>query len=474
MKHLMLSLLFTISSLSLLAWKPMPLPFDSLDIGVDTITVKGEWSSTVASGDYAPFWFTATSYGVESYQPLSTYLRASLYKNDTRPNRWWDYSYGADVMGGVDSDEWRAQLVALYAHVRLLIFDVTVGVKPEIYGNQDAELSSGGMLYSMNAAAIPRVSVGVDNYTSVPFSYGYLEFKGAVTHGWFMNEIGTQNTLLHYKYIAGRAGGKLPINISYEFHHAAQWGGTSALYGDLGASFSDFYNVFTASSGGSLSTDQINAYGNHIGMQALGLDAKGDGWKVSAYWQSIFEDGPIRPIWNTMNVSDGLWGLLAHQSHWKFISGLVYEFISTTDQSGPTHDIDGLVFGGNDSYFRNSVYPQGWNVAYRTIGTPFITSPYYSSALSTTNNRVFAHHLALTGDIYGYKYLARVSYADNYGTYSNYLYSSNLGLFLSVERRVEQAWNLDFKVAIGADFGSQFGNSVGAMVSVSKSLDIVQ
>lgn len=450
----------------------MPLPFDSIDTASDTIRVRGEWSSTVSSGEFAPFWFAATSYGVESYQPLSTYLRASLYKNATRPARWWDYSYGADVMGGIDSDIWRAQLVALYAHMRLLCFDITVGMKPETWGNQDKELSAGGFLFSKNAPAIPRISIGIDNYTSVPFSYGYLEVKGGITQGWFLNKMGTSNTLLHYKYVAGRVGGKLPINVSYEFHHAAHWGGVSPKYGAIGSSFNDFLNVFDASSGGLLATDQINAFGNHIGMQALGIDAKGDGWKVSAYWQSIFEDGPIMPIWRTMNVSDGLWGISAHQSHWKFISGVLYEFLSTTDQSGPKHDIDGLVFGGADSYFLNSVYPQGWNVAYRTIGTPFITSPYYTSTLATMNNRVFAHHISLTGDVYGYKYLARVSYADNYGKYTKMERTENLGLYLCVEHRVEQAWNMDFKVALGADFGSQFGNSVGALISVSKSLDI--
>ena len=38
-----------------------------------------------------------------------------------------------------------------------------------------------------------------------------------------------------------------------------------------------------------------------------------------------------------------------------------------------------------------------------------------------------------------------------------------------MQKLVPQAWNLNFGVSIGGDIGTQFGNSFGAMVTVSRS-----
>ena len=81
---------------------------------------------------------------------------------------------------------------------------------------------------------------------------------------------------------------------------------------------------------------------------------------MSAYWQVINEDGPIRFIGRGMNNTDGLWGICAVQTRWPFIEGVTYEFLNTTDQSGPIHDRDGAIYGGNDSYYQNGIYTQGW------------------------------------------------------------------------------------------------------------------
>lgn len=455
-------------ALDVLAWAPWPLPMDSIDNNRDTLYYNGEFAAHVASNKYAPFWLYTNTYGVVSEQPMATHLMLAMDKPAVRGSRWWDYSYGVQIMGGRDVVQWRYQFVETYAHLRLWCFDVTAGIKPEMWGNQDMDLSAGGMLFSKNAPASPRISIGIDKYTAFPFTYGYLELKGGITHGWFLNSICTKNTLLHHKFIAFRLGGKLPVNINYEFHHAAQWGGISPEYGNLGNSISDLWKIFSAQSGGNLATDQINALGNHIGSQMVGVDFKLKGWKTHLYWQNIFEDGPILPIWSTMNVADGLWGLSVQQNHWRFISKLVYEFVNTTDQSGPCHDIDGVVFGGSDDYFINSLYRQGWSHRGLTIGNPFITSPLYYDSSFTLNNRVMVHHLALAGDIYNYGYTLHVSHAQNYGRYRGLNRSSNTALGLVVQHTEPRAWNLNFKLTFAADIGSQFGNNFGVMLTVAK------
>ena len=224
---------------------------DSADNRRDTLTYFGEFMGLASSGRFAPFWMSANRDGVVSVSPYSAHLRGGIEKEAVRDARWWDYSYGADVRLQITDNRlqrigdngqsvgYGLQIVKLYAHARLWCFDVTVGVKPFDMGNQDYELSAGGFLFSRNAPSMPRISVGIDKYTAFPFTYGYMEVKGGITHGWFVDNIGTKKTLLHHKHLGVRLGGKLPVNINYEFHHATQWGGVSEWYGELGSSLRD-------------------------------------------------------------------------------------------------------------------------------------------------------------------------------------------------------------------------------------------
>jgi len=348
----------------------------------------------------------------------------------------------------------------LYAHVRLYIVDITAGIKPMYTGPGNEELSSGSLLISNNAHPIPRVSVGIDRWTAFPGLYGYLEVKGGMSFGWLhdKNEY-VKHTLFHHKYIGGRVGGKLPVNIRYEFHHAAQWGGTSKANGDLGHDWRSFRNVFFARSGGSTRNEQLNAQGNHLLSQTLCVTAKGEGWHVDLYWQDIQEDARPRFIGTGQNKKDGLWGVSMEQSRWPFLSGFTFEVLQTTDQSGPWHDRDGMVFGGNDSYYMNSIYQQGWTYFGRTIGNALMTP---------TNSRVWAYHAGVKGDIYGYKYRVLCTYADNYGTYQTPARSHNTAFLMEVSKYVPQAWGLEFGIALAGDFGDQYGNQFGGQITVRK------
>ena len=434
----------------------------------ETLLYTGEVSALSSSGKTAPTWMQANRNGDISSLPHSGNLSLGIVKPATRPNRWFDYD-GAVVLSGrvagVQSGdpkqiEGTGFFRALYAHVRLYIIDITAGIQPQTYSAGDPELSCGGLLFSTNTHPIPRISVGFDRWTAFPGLFGYVEFKGGVTHGWLSdNNPYVSRTMLHHKHIGGRVGGKLPVNISYEFHHAAQWGGYSEQYGDLGNDWKAFRSTLLVQAGGTMRNDQINAQGNHIGYQQLALDVKGEGWKVSAYWQTIQEDGPIRFIGWGMNNKDGLWGVSATQNIWPFIEGVTYEFLNTTDQSGPFHDRDGCVYGGMDSYYQNTIYRQGWTYFGRIMGSPL---------LSLTNSRVMAHHIGIRGDIYGFRYRVLCTYADNYGNYITPVRSHNTAVLMEVKKHVPQAWGLDFGIALAGDFGDQYGNQFGGMITISK------
>lgn len=436
------------------------------DMRRDTLYYTGELSGVFSNGERTPSWLQNNRDGEISAMPHNGNISIGILKPATRPNRWFDYDFGVVISGRLSGGPNGAGIKGtgfmreLYAHVRLYIVDITAGIHPVYYGAGDKELSSGSLLFSNNAHPIPRISIGFERWTPIPGLFGYAEVKGGLTHGWLGdNSEVVKGTLLHHKYIGGRIGGKLPVNISYEFHHVAQWGGQSSVYGDLGNDFQAWKNALLVKSGGTMRNDQLNAQGNHIGFQQLALDVKGEGWKVSAYWQIINEDGPIRFIGFGMNNKDGLWGVSASQTRWPYIQGLTYEFLNTTDQSGPFHDRDGCVYGGADNYYNNSIYRQGWSYYGRIIGSPL---------LSLNNNRVMAHHIGIRGDIYGFQYRALVTYSQNYGRYYAPSYSENTAVLLEVKKHVPQAWGLDFGIGLGGDFGTQYGNCFGAMITISK------
>ena len=449
------------------AWDWWPLPMAEPDVCQDSLFYVGEVQVVSSSGAQAPSLLWHNSNGTISQLPHSGTIRAGIVKPATRPNRWFDYDFGVVLDGrfgsgqaGSGQTDITGYFSQLYAHVRLYIVDITAGIQPCYYGAGDAALSSGSLLFSNNAHPIPQIRIGFERWTPIPGLFGYAEVKGGLTHGWLAdNSTTVQGTMLHHKFIGGRLGGKLPVNISYEFHHAAQWGGYSTVYGDLGNDWSAYKATLFARSGGSMPNDQLNAQGNHLAFQQLALDVKGKGWKVSAYWQIIQEDGPIRFIGFGMNNKDGLWGISVTQNHWRFIEGVTYEFLQTTDQSGPFHDRDGVVFGGADNYYNNSIYRQGWTYWGRMIGSPLLT---------LANTRVMAHHVGIRGDIYGFKYRAIVNHAENYGRYNAPLRTQNTAVLLDVRKQVPQAWGLEFGLSLAGDFGTQYGNCFGAMVTIRK------
>ena len=101
-----------------------------------------------------------------------------------------------------------------------------------------------------------------------------------------------------------------------------------------------------------------------------------------------------------------------------------------------------------------------------------MTSPLYNEdgTVYTLNSRVRVHHLGVRGDIYGFRYRCKVSYARNYGTRNSIRepLSDNTALLIEVRKHVEQAWGLDFGVRLAGDFGTQWGNQFGAQVTICK------
>ena len=441
----------------------------------DTIKYDVGIMGVASSGVYSPFWIQSNEFGKISSEPTSIDVMVGINKDYGKKTRLFDYGFKADLLLQNDDKRSSAYFHEAYIKARFSVIDLIVGAREEYLGNQDSTLSCGGFMFSQNARPMPKVTLGIEQFTVVPYTFGLLEVKGAISQGWFTDS--NYGILLHQKYAYLKVGGRLPVHLQYGLDHVAQWGGTIPGWGRQPSGLGDFVDIFLGRSGGKDSniSDQINALGNHILSQSMRLDIDISDFKLSGYWQNLSEDGPIKLLWFAPNRADGLWGITLRNKNFPFVKGLLYEYLNTTDQSGPYHDKDGLIYGGTDNYF-NGEYPTGWSYYSRTIGTPFITSPLYNKNgdLNTLNNRVQVHHVGMEGDVLGYQYKLLGSFSKNYGTYGTPYPAmiQNTSLMLQVNKQFPKLSNIQCGLTLGADFGRLYGNSVGCMFSVKKTGDL--
>jgi len=445
----------------------------------DTIQYEAGFIGVASHGVYSPFWLQSKQYGKISTASYSADIMVGINKELKNETKLFDYGFKANLLVQTDATKSNIYFHEMYIKARLSVFDMIIGSREEHLGNQDSTLSSGGMLFSQNSRPMPKITFGIEHFTPVPFTLGYIELKGALVHGWFSDNTYIKNARLLHNYVYVKVGGRLPVHFEYGLDHVAQWGGYNPEFGQQPTSFGDYIKILKGQSGGSNASigDQINALGNHIISQSMKLEVNILDYRISGYWQNISEDGPIRIIWDTMNRPDGLWGISLRNNKFPFVKGILYEYLNTTDQSGPYHDKDGIIYGGADSYYTNSSFPSGWSYYSRTIGTPFISSPAYNTdgSLSTLNNRVQVHHIGIEGDVYGYQYRLLSSYSKNYGSYNSPLgdeKKKNVSVMMEIRKLLPKHSNIEIGGSLAADYGKLYGNSAGCMLSIRKTGDL--
>ncbi|MDP4271911.1 MAG: capsule assembly Wzi family protein [Bacteroidota bacterium] len=440
----------------------------------DSLQYDLQLMTLTSSGKYAPFWQQSIRYGSVLPSPTSTNILIGVCKEPGNAPQLLKYGYKATLLLQTDYKQTNTRFQELYVQGKLSAFDLVFGQREEYLGCQDSVMSCGGILFSKNARPMPKLTAGIEHFTPLPYSFGMLEVKGAIAHGWFTDNTYMKGIYLHHLYGYLRVGGKLPIHVSYGVDHVAQWGGYNAEQGRQPGGLGDFIRIIQGKQGGSnaLNTDKINALGNHIISQSLKVEARLGAVNLSAYWQNISEDGPIELIGTTMNAPDGLWGITLRTERFRFLKGILYEYLQTTDQSGPINEKDGIVYGGTDGYFTNGVYQSGWNYFNRTIGTPFISSPFYNQngTISTLNSRVQVHHFGAEGELSGYSYLLLASFSKNYGSYYAPFSSMvrNTSLLLEVHKSFPRFYGLEARCSLAADFGKLYGNSTSCMITLRK------
>jgi hypothetical protein len=428
-------------------------------------------STFVGSTDNATaFWAVSNKYGTISSNPNCGLVQTKLFAGfDTLPSKKWDYSVGMDVLNRFDG-QYKFSFHQYFLRLKYRFLIAQAGRMEEHIGNQDSTLSSGGLLWSRNAAPMPKVTIGILNYTPIPFTQGFLEIKGAISHGWFEKNTYVKHEWLHHKYIYVQAGGKLPVKIHAGFHHFVQWGGVLPDGTKLPSSLSDFATIFFAKQydstyipfGTPLEPEYSNRVGNHLGSRHFGLDVNTRPMSVSLYYQTIFEDASGMK-WH--NVADGLWGMAVKLKKCSYLSSFVYEYLNTNDQSmSYTPDKND---NEPDDYFNNSIYYNGWTYKDFTIGSPLITSPALLKKIGIgnntwydylRNNRVKAHHFGLKGIIRNIDYLLFVTYTENKGTY-HYPFDFNkksVSTYLELKKIFPKFYHIEVTLAVAQDFGKMY------------------
>jgi hypothetical protein len=430
------------------------------------IQIEAESFSVGGTGDRTAFWIQNNRYGILGQQSFQENIDLSVVKKINPAKKFFDVGAGAQIYTGLSDSGFQFIPLEYYIEGKLWIFDAIIGAKKQHFGLQDEALSSGGLILSQNARPIPGITAGIFDFTTIPYTFNFVEIKGLIKHGWFIDDAYGKGLLLHQKSAVLRIGGKLPVKLSYGLDHVAQWGGTIPKIGEQKVNWENFYRIFLGKSGGEDAnmSDQINALGNHIISQNLNLEFSLGDWKAAAYWQNISEDGPIRWEWLSMNRRDGLWGMWVRNKNFPVVKGLTLEYICTLDQSGPWHDKDGIVFGGDDSYFKNFF---DWTFYNRTIGNSFILSPGYNIPFSNriTYNALRAYHLGVDGAFGNYKYRLLASQVRYYPQMKPDYKDHFFGM-LEVSRSFNFRFPLEVGLTAAGDAGALTGNNFSLMLQV--------
>ena len=443
----------------------------------DTVRYSVALGGLYSSGQYAPFWLQSLNYGRVYHTPTTAYGSVSILKDYGHSGRIIDWGFGADFMARTDMEingiytpiKKELYFQELYAKARFMSFQIIAGAKEEIIGTQDSTLSMGGIIFSKNARPIPKITLGFPDYIPIPSSNNKILLKSRISHGWMMDYPYHSKILLHHKNLYLKIlGSDYPWWVEAGLEHFATWGG---LRGG-NKSFVNFIKIFFGKHGGSdaFTGDQINAFGGHILSQNIKAGFQLGDYTINSYWQNLSEDGPLRFFWAAMNKEDGLFGITVNSNNNKLLKGILYEFLSTTDQSGPYHDKDGMIYGGKDNYLGG--INTGWFYYGRSIGTPILSAPVYDGENRILNNTVSVHHLGIEGEFFTLDYKFLTSYSLNFGNiWRPFLIPKpNTSLLLELHRN----WGGGFEtgLSVGADYGSMYGKNYGALITLKKSGDL--
>jgi hypothetical protein len=410
------------------------------------IRYEAEGGFLFSTNSTNPFWNQANQYGQVPLESKLITLRGQL-KKEYQDKRKLSYGYGAR---GVMNAGQRNKIIIpeIYAKVRYKALELYAGRRREMIGLADTLLTSGSYIWSGNALPIPKVELSIQNYIPIFFKSGLLSVKGRLSHGWFGSGDSTKNFLLHQSELYFRIGKpEWHFKIYAGINHQAQWAGrptvpfydshNKVMVNEFGNSMEAYLNVvlglpidyatYRFRTGGQV-YGEGNRLGNHLGTLDLCLELTDKKSRWLFYRQSLYEDGSLFFL---NNITDGLSGLSwTSKSKNSILKKIVVEYLQTSSQGGPLSARAVISqLRGQDNYFNNGLYEEGWVYKGQTIGTPFLMPLKNSTALlddekaqllnpnMILNNRVNAMIVSVQSKISKVALLSRFSTSRNFGSY---------------------------------------------------------
>lgn len=441
------------------------------------------------ANEQMPLWLTANRYGLSSVKGSGGYLRVGAFRSTTDDSqRKWRWGYGADVALAYDYTS-TFVVQQIYADLEYRRLRLSIGAKEEQMEFKNAELSSGSQALGINARPVPQVRLGLPEYWSITGSSNWAAIKGHVAYGWmtdgdFLEDWGRRSSphyakkaLYHSKAGYLRIGNEeyFPLVFEGGLEMACLFGGT--IYGASGKplkmdnGIKAYWNAFFGAGNDPNETVYKNAEGNTVGSWVFSLSYKGRDWKVRAYYDHFFEDHSM--MFFQYGWKDGLSGLEITLPENPFVGTVVYEYMNTTDQSGPIyHDHTPTIpdqISATDNYYNHGLYT-GWQHWGQAIGNPLFISPLYNKNgdMSFTGNRFKAHHVGLSGDpLPRLHYRLLYTYMENWGTYGNPYEDVKRNTSLLVEGRYQFPKGWGATAAFAFDRGTQLGDHTGFQMGLS-------
>lgn len=457
---------------------------------------------SIASGSYAPLWFTANKYGLSSAENKSGYVRAGI-AYDRNMKKDWRINAALDLAVAWNQP---SKFIIQQAYLDLGWKKATLSIgskeRPGYPLEKDMALSSGMMVEGSNARPVPQVRVQLNDYVTVPFTHKWLGIKGHIAYGLFTDSkwqkdfvapsypdkniynYYTQNVWYHSKSLAFRIGNKekFPVEFEVGLLDAAQFGGnqmykladgTEIKYKDMSKGFSSFTDAFIPKHESIVG----NVSGNHCGSWNFALTAYLGDWKLRTYLEHYYEDHS-QMFWQYGRWKDGQIGVELTFPKNKWLTSALYEGICTKDQTGPVlYDAPLGPFkdvqqSGADNYFNSWEY-MGWQHFGQSMGLSLIPGPQYNADHTNfiQSSRIRANHFGFKGnpsDEWSWRML--FSSVRHFGTYQFPLDKERkqFSSLFEVAFTPRDWKGFSAKLAMGLDRGNYLGNSTGVMLTLSK------
>jgi hypothetical protein len=452
-----------------------------------------ETAGVVATGEHTPFWQINRQWGSVPVDANNLYVKGGVFHAQSLPGGW-SAEAGVDVAAANASASGNIWIQQLYARLNLTIWRLDVGMREDYASSLNARLSSGDFVKSNNARPIPEIKISLPEYLPVPYTKGNMYFKGDFSVGYYLDSRWKENTarprnrdyttdiLSHRKSVYFRFGNiadRNRLQFTVEMDHAAQWGGKLYQYRDRQyvvirqpQGIDDFIRMVVAKEGSAGASAADNAYvaGSQWGGYLFRFDYKlAAQRRLSIYTNHFFDDGSGMVF---ENYRDGLFGAEYKTGDRSLLSGVVFEYIYTKQQTGPIHHNIGMddehrdrlikKGNGNDNYYNNTDYVQGPSHFGQSLGSPLLLAPIYNTdgRINFKSSRIIAFHLGVEGYLHpSLQYRLLLTGGQSWGSYYVPFLSVKKGVasLLELIYTPARANGFDIRLSAGCDNGEFFG-----------------